>query len=340
MFKYNISGIQQIGIGVADLDLAWKWYAKHFGMDLPIFNDEAEAKLMAQFTGGKIQSRKAVLAMNLQGGGGFEVWQFTSRTPKSAEREIFEGDLGISHVHMRTRNAAKALAYFLKLDEVEVSDIRKNSLDRNWFELKDPFNNKFKIIEDDYCFMKTKAFVGGVMGATIGVSNFDSALKVYQNGMQYDSIVAEDSNYSIERKWLKSTKNKTSAFSELLGPTHLELVLDSKNKREPIYKTRLWGDLGFIHICFDVQQMKALRIKTEELGFPFKVDSENSFDMGEAAGQFGYIQDQDNTLIELVETHKVPILKKFGWFINLKNKTVQKPLPRIIFKVLSLNRVK
>ena len=32
--------------------------------------------------------------------------------------------------------------------------------------------------------------------------------------------------------------------------------------------------------------------------------------MGEAAGHFSYIQDPDGTLIEFVETHKVPILKK------------------------------
>ena len=36
MFDYNISGIQQVGIGVTDAYKAFAWYGKHFGMDLPI----------------------------------------------------------------------------------------------------------------------------------------------------------------------------------------------------------------------------------------------------------------------------------------------------------------
>ena len=31
--------------------------------------------------------------------------------------------------------------------------------------------------------------------------------------------------------------------------------------------------------------------------------------MGDAAGQFAYIEDPDGTLIEFVETHKVPLVK-------------------------------
>ena len=50
------------------------------------------------------------------------------------------------------------------------------------------------------------------------------------------------------------------------------------------------------------------------------VDIDNSFDMGEAAGRFSYIEDPYGTLIEFVETHKVPIIKKIGWYINLKKR--------------------
>lgn len=56
-----------------------------------------------------------------------------------------------------------------------------------------------------------------------------------------------------------------------------------------------------------MQEMKTL---CESKGHPFTVDSASSFDMGEAAGHFTYIEDPDGTLIEFVETHKVPVLKK------------------------------
>ncbi|GAF77410.1 unnamed protein product, partial [marine sediment metagenome] len=70
------------------------------------------------------------------------------------------------------------------------------------------------------------------------------------------------------------------------------------------------------------------------------VDSSKSFDMGEAAGHFSYIEDPDGTLIEFVETHKVPVIKKIGWYINLKKNPPEKALPGWMVKTLRFNRVK
>ncbi len=76
-----ISGIQQIGIGVGNLREAWNWYRENFGMDIRVFEEDAVAELMLPYTGGQPQARHAALALNLQGGGGFEIWQYTKRIP-------------------------------------------------------------------------------------------------------------------------------------------------------------------------------------------------------------------------------------------------------------------
>ena len=73
---YQINGIQQIGIGVKDVHKAWSWYRKAFSMDVPVFEDEATANLMTRYTNGIAESRHAVLALKMQGGGGFEIWRF------------------------------------------------------------------------------------------------------------------------------------------------------------------------------------------------------------------------------------------------------------------------
>jgi hypothetical protein len=91
--------------------------------------------------------------------------------------------------------------------------------------------------------------------------------------------------------------------------------------------------------------MDELKRFCSEKGFPFTVDSKashdgNSFDMGEAAGHFSYIEDPDGTLIEFVETHKVPILKRFGIYLNLKTRDPNKSLPDWIVKTLKFSRVK
>ena len=103
----------------------------------------------------------------------------------------------------------------------------------------------------------------------------------------------------------------------MFGPTEIELVMTLGRKPKKIFKDRLWGDLGFIHLCFDILGMKTLKEECKAKGFPFTVDSDihpsgKPFDMGEAAGHFSYIEDPDGTLIEFVETHKIPVIQKNG----------------------------
>ena len=63
--KKRICGIQQMGIGVPDVQNAWAWYRKNFGVDIRIFEEAAEAPLMIDYTGGVVQSRTATLALRM-----------------------------------------------------------------------------------------------------------------------------------------------------------------------------------------------------------------------------------------------------------------------------------
>ena len=139
---------------------------------------------------------------------------------------------------------------------------------------------------------------------------------------------------------MKPKKVRQTAFGSLLGPIVIELIYNPSFSNQTIYKNRFWGDLGLIHFCLDVQNMDALKQNAFSHGTEFKVDSEDSYDMGEAAGRFAYIEDPDGTLIELVETYKVPIVKKLNWYLVLNEKKKFKALPKFIFKILSLNRLK
>jgi len=86
--------------------------------------------------------------------------------------------------------------------------------------------------------------------------------------------------------------------------------------------------------------MDALKEECAQKGFDFTVDSQESFDMGEAAGRFSYIEDPDGTLIEFVEAHKLPIVKKIGWYLDLKGRDQNKPLPRWILRSMRFGRRK
>ncbi len=62
-------------------------------------------------------------------------------------------------------------------------------------------------------------------------------------------------------------------------------------------------------------------------GFPFQVLVDDEFEMGDANGNWGYLEEPDGTLIEFVKTLKVPLVKKIGWTINMKKRNPTKPLP-------------
>ena len=347
-----ISGIQQVGIGVPNVNEAWAWYRVNFGMDVPIFQEEAEAKLMIDYTGNKVHARNAVLAINMQGGGGFEIWQFTSRTPQPANFEIKLGDYGIFAAKMKVVNVESLYKQYKAKGLELVTEVAADPEGKKHFFVKDLYGNLFQMEESTVWFDKNNYPTGGPSGAVIGVSNIDNALKVYQDILEYDTVVYDETkifddlasieggNRSFRRVKLRHKSERKGSFSKLLGPSTIELVQLTEEKGSKIYQDRFWGDLGFIHLCFDIKHMDSLREECKDKGFPFTVDSQNSFDMGEAAGHFSYIADPDGTLIEFVETHKIPIMKKMGWYLNLKTRKPEKSLPTWMVKALRFNRVK
>jgi len=49
----KINGIQQLGVGVTDIEEAWNWYRRFFSMDILMFDEEAVAELMLAHTEGQ-----------------------------------------------------------------------------------------------------------------------------------------------------------------------------------------------------------------------------------------------------------------------------------------------
>lgn len=350
--KPIISGIQQIGIGNPYVHEAWRWYREKFGMDVKIFEEAAEANLMLPYTGGMPHKRHAILAINMNGGGGFEIWQYTSRTPQPAKFEIQYGDLGIYACKIKSRDI-KGTFDFLKKQQVEIpGGISKNPNGDDHFYLKDLYGNIFEIVQAQDWFGKTNFKTGGTYGAVIGCSDVDRSKKFYAEILGFDKVIydvkgnSEDTsvlpggNINSRRVLLAQTESRRGPFSKLLGNGEIELVQIEGRTPNKIFADRYWGDLGFIHLCFDIQGMKEMKALCAEKGHPFTVDSGDHFDMGEAAGAFSYIEDPDGALIEFVETHKVPILKKFGWYLNLQKRDPSQPLPNWMVKAMGLNRTK
>jgi catechol 2,3-dioxygenase-like lactoylglutathione lyase family enzyme len=355
MKDFLICGIQQIGIGVTDLNEAWKWYRTHFGMDIRMFEEAAYAEYMLPYTGNQRQKRHAVLAVNLQGGGGFEVWQYVDRKPVLPSFTPQIGDLGIIACKMKSFDIPATHAR-MKDNNLNISPLLKDPHDEPTFYVTDPYHNIFQFVSCTKKFYDDKKDSGGAHGVIIGTSDIDKALPVYTGILGFDTVLYDltgefddlkqlnGGHKKFRRMLLGHSEERKGPFSRLIGSGEVELVQAFDYKPETIFKGRFWGDPGFIQICFDVQGFKELEAYCESLGFPFTVNSMKKlnqiFDMGEAAGHFAYIEDPDGTLIELVETHKIPVIKKLGWYLNLTGREKGKSLPDWMLKTLRFNRVK
>lgn len=351
--SYIISGIQQLGVGNTNVHETFKWYRKAFGTDVKIFEEAAMAELMLPYTAGKPHARHAILAISMNGGGGFEIWQYTSRQAENPKFEIQLGDLGIYAGKIKSYNVQASYDHLKNFGAKLLSDITLTPYGRKHFYIEDLWGNVFEIVEEKASWYEQKNYsTGGVLGAVIGVSNIDKSLPLYQNVLGFDKIISDTTSVfgdwngvkGAEKKFrrvvLRNSKPREGSFGPLLGDNEIELVQAVDYTPRKIFENRLWGDCGFIHLCFDIKNMKVLQETCEKAGHPFTVDGGAGFEMGEAAGHFTYIEDADGALIEFVETKKLPVVKKIGWYLDLRKRDPRKALPNLILKALRFSRVK
>ncbi|MDH5365375.1 MAG: VOC family protein [Cyclobacteriaceae bacterium] len=347
-----INGIQQIGVGVADAEEAFKWYATVLGADVQVFDDNNEATHMAPYMGGKPRKKRAIMGLNMSGGSGYEIWQHTEHVSRPPVNAVQLGDLGITMAKVKSKDINKSYEFLKNKGVNIISKIVKDPSETACFYIEDPYGNQIQIREFDSWFNYKNVNIGGQYGAFLGVSDIDKSLKLYADILGYHKVVYDETGTfhdlqnlangggKFRRILLTHDDNRTGGFAKLFGKSEIELIQSLDRTPNKIFADRYWGELGYIHLCFDIRNMDALVKECEEAGLPFKVLSNPDFDMGDANGHWGYLEDADGTLIEFVETHKVPLIKKIGWSINLKDRDPHKPLPNWLMKAMSFNRVK
>ena len=351
---YTIHGIQHLGVGVEHHGNAWQWYRKFFGMDIPFFNDEAAAPLMDIYTNNETITKRAAMVMNLKGGCAMEVVCPTSFEATKADVDFQLGDLGI-FIGMVKSPDVKASYQFFKENGAKLASGIK-TMPNGWetFYVFDRDDNLFQVVPGGEWFTNYKHNTGGIAGCSIGVTDIDKAMTLYSNILGYDKVVYDKSEVFSDWKFINGgdqkyrrvllTQSKPSGggFTKLSGTTYIELVQDlSERKPVKMYEGRLWGDVGFVHLGFDVRGMQDLGEKLEEHGFGFTCDTKNVLSMGDSTKvHCTYIEDPDGTLIELIEVYKIPIIEKLGINLNVEKRPANKPLPSMMLKALKFSRVK
>lgn len=354
MHDFYITGIQQVGIGTEDLMASWKWYADLFQMNIRVLEDDNTADLMIPYTENVPEKRHACVTCNLQGGGGFHLWQFTGRKPVLPSFDSLIGDLGIFMVTIKSHDIEK---YHEEISSKwrDVSSIAVDPRGIPTFYVHDPFGNCFQVIEDNNIFLDENRLSGGVVGVVIGVSDVERSQALYSDILGYDKVLYDKNGVFTDWQTLRGgdqhyrrillgrTEKHTGPFSELFGAGAVELVQCLDRKPRKIFDGRQWGDPGFIHVGFDVVNMEEFMTLCESKGYRFSVDSaveNNLLGTGDASAHFTCLEDPDGTVIEFVETFKLPVVGKLNMFVDLMKRDRTQPLSRTFFHMMKLNRVK
>ena len=351
--SHRIQGMQHIGIAVTDMDRSLRLYRQLFGMDIPFFDSVQEAPLMDSHTRGETILKRASMVLNLQGGCAFEVLQPTSFEPKPASWEIGLGDLGIAVVQMKTKDIVRMHKHALQFDDVNCDDkLTTTPWGAPTFFLNDLDGNVFQILEASDSFAKTGHASGGVLGCTIGVSNMEASMKLYTATLGYSEVVFDET--AVQSDWshrphgsetyrrvrLTQPNPGSGGFGPLTGRTYIELVQAEDRSGRFIFEDRIWCDTGFAHLGFDVRGMENLGKTLSAQGVGFRCDTADAIGMGETKVHCTYIDDPDECWLEMIEVHKIPIIEKWGLFMDVQKRGADESLPRWMLYALKFSRIR
>ncbi len=347
----RVNGMQHIGLAVSDMNRFLPLYRKLFGLDIPFFDSVQPAPLMQVYTHNEVITKRASMVLNLQGGCAIEVIQPTSFEPRYNLNAFEWGDIGINYIHFKSRDVH--FSHEVAKDLVEkVYDVHERPDGRPAFYLQDPDGNYFQFTSDDRWYTQNGHHSGGVMGCAMGVSNIDISMKLYADILGFDEVVYDRTgrfeewmnhpggDAEFRRVMLRPSKPTGGGFAKVTGTNYIELIQVLSRKPKKIFKGRIWGDLGFVHLGLDVKGMKQLGQQLAAKGFPFTCDSQDALSMGNTKVHCVYIDDPDGILIEMIEVYKVPIMEKWGIYLNVEKRDPLKPLPDFMLKALRFSRIK
>ena len=349
----RVLGMQHIGIAVTDMDRTLRLYRKLFGMDIPFFDSIQAAPLMDSHTRGTTITKRASMVMNLQGGCAFEVLRPVSFEPVPAKWAVGMGDLGLLAVSMKCRDIRRMHAHARAiLGDACAPELTTAPWGAATFTLKDPDGTLFSIYEADDWFSDTGHPSGGAMGCTIGVADIDRAMGLYAGPLGFSTVVhdatgvfedfagRECGGERYRRVLLTQPEPGRGGFGPVTGRTYIELVQALDRPGRFIFEDRIWCDTGIAHLGFDVRGMNDLGNRLDDSGFPFRCDTADAIGMGETKVHCVYIDDPDECWLELIEVHKIPILEKWGLFLNVQKRGADEPLPKWMLKALRFSRIK
>ncbi len=310
-----ITALQHVGMGVRDTERSYRFYRELMGFRIKLSDQTSYLEEMAPIVGALVEMR-ALMAMNIGGGGAIELIEHTSTRPLEPAEPVQWGDLGYLEVGLKAYMLER-LYLDLKSRGVEfLTPVRSMELGcgarERYAYLRDPDGLLVQLVEVEG---GKRPAVGGVRHVAVGVSDMGRARSFYSEVLGFREVLHEfkgripemdpvTGGREMEMAILAQRPEGESSLP-LLERAVVKLVHTPGYKGKAIYEGRRWGDVGLMEMAFDVNDLAAtvndLISRGAELYHP-----PTRVDMGSGTiGSFAYIKDPEGNVVEMVEVEKV-----------------------------------
>jgi catechol 2,3-dioxygenase-like lactoylglutathione lyase family enzyme len=310
-----ITAFQHVGMGVHDAGKTYKFYKDILGFKVKLNDHTSYMKEMEPIVGALVEMR-AIMAMNVMGGGVIELIEHTSTKPMEPERPTRWGDLGYFELGIKARNLDKL---FLNLKSRGIDFLtpvrtheQSNGQLIKYAYLQDPDGLLIQLVEEE---KEGKPRAGGVRHVTLGVKDLEAARRFYGEVLGFTDVEDEfrgrlpeidavTGGVEMEMVMLKRPGVSASPLP-LLESGRIKLIHTIDYEGAPIFSGRRWGDIGMMEFAMDVTDLEktveeCIAKGAEPYHPPTRVD------MGTGSvGNFAYIKDPEGNTVEFVETVSV-----------------------------------
>jgi catechol 2,3-dioxygenase-like lactoylglutathione lyase family enzyme len=310
-----ITALQHVGIGVRDTDRTFEFYRKLMGFRIKLSDQTSYMEEMTPIIGALVELR-ALMAMNVGGGGAIELIEHTSTRPQEPPDPVQWGDIGYLELGLKAFNLdqlyldlkSKGVEFLTPVQSMELSVGGRE----RYAYLRDPDGLLLQLVEVDG---GKRPAVGGVRHVAIGVGDLGKARDFYAGVLGFGEVLNEfngripemdavTGGREMEMAVLGHNPEGESAMP-LLERAIVKLVHTPGYKGKIIYEGRRWGDVGLMEMAFDVSDLpgtvNGLISRGAELYHP-----PTRVDMGSGTiGSFAYIKDPEGNVVEMVEVEKV-----------------------------------
>lgn len=338
-----------IAVGTRDADKMFHFLKDAFYFDVLVSDQIGSQKAMAPYTAGAAMHRRAMMVVNMQGGGVFEILQPLDTPALPLQRPLQFGDLGINLVKIGSYDIKKS---FRRLEQSghTLSVLVSDPFGRRTFFLRDFEDNLYQVVEalpgQKHRCLDLANDTSGIAGCVIGVSNLTLATRFYCDILGYEyaaSLEQSDNQWNdnfcgnsgvFECVLLRKPSMAKSLLATLLGPSEIELVCTAPEPDKiRLLDGRRWGDVGFCHVALDSIHMDNTRHFLREHKLAVTVDTRINWSGIDV--EFLYVEDPDRTLVEVTYFRRIPLLKALGLYYDVGKKGM-KPLGRFWFYLIGL----